>query len=403
MFNNNNKKARSPATPSAKPLLEIHKKEISDSLKIVEKLIKIGNLDGARAKLETVRSIDPKNGFILALEERIDELRKAKDVLQSSEPPKTNDESSPKSKVDRGVETEYLERLKEEVHKFEERLVAEYRDRFTEEIGKAEQRIAEMLKEELETHDAEREALLENLNLEKENLFKDLRKEARKLFEVEFKRADDSYRKLLEKGLRKIEEKAHVEISAGYDNAIDELSKAIAEKKSSLLEEERNALIEETRKETENEFKTSFMVEFEKKKAALTATREERKEVEGMQLRTDQEEESDTDRKQSGRQKESRLSELDTKSEERYRSPIREIREAVEKRSQEVGQDNPKSGQGPQREPPEVEKEPAKKLGIKSDEQLARERELMEKLREMEFSDILNGVNWMDRPHKRNG
>lgn len=438
IFNSNNKKAKAPVTPP--PLSEIQKKEVSIRLKSVEKLIKDGRLDEAIVKLETVRSMDPKNGYILALEERIEELRKTRENAQSVESPKAGDDSSEKKETERRVETGYLEQLTEEIHKTGEKLEAEYRDKLMEEINKSEARTAEMLKEERERHDAETATLIEAFDKEKEKMMKDLKKETRKLFDFEFKRAEDSYKKLLADKLGVAEEETRVEISALFEKAIVELKEAVARDRNQILDVERKTLIEETRKRTQDELQKRFMAEIAKIKTALAPNAEEHGEEERVGVRTDAEEKSEEDLKLDEEQIEAKLREIKKASEERLRRSIQEGREASTARIPEVKKNDPKSKTEieskleksnderykrsvqeapdtslPQVKPNdskskmEIESKPAEvskdgtDLGIKSEEQLAKERELRDKQREMEFKDILNGVNWKDRPRKKKG
>jgi len=400
IFNNDSKKTKSSITPTAQALSEIHKKQVSDRLKIVDKFIKDGNLDEAQIELNAVKTIDPKNGYIFALEGRIDELRKTKDNSLSAESLGKVNESSPGNEIEKRVENEYLEKLTEEVHKVEERIEAAYHDRFMEEIGKGEQRITEALKEERGRHDAERAALIGILDQEKEKLLKELKKETRKLFEVEFKKMDDSYRKLLTDEIRKVEEDARAEISVIYGKAIAELKETVIKEKSQLLDEERKYLIEETRKQTGNELQKHIMEELAKARTMMTSNREEHEE-DGMTSQAVVEEKPDADSKNIEEQIEAKLSELEKASEERYRKSIQEARGSFDNHLLEVHQNGWMSKTEIESKLAGTQKEHEIDFGIKSDEQLAQEREQMEKLRETEFKDIRDGVNWKDRPRWR--
>jgi hypothetical protein len=401
IFNNDNKKAKASVTPTSQLASEIHKKEFADRLKVIDKLIKDGNLDEAKDALDTVRAMDPKNGYLFALEERIEELREARDNPQSVELPKAGNEAAIKNEIELGAEPEYLKKLAEELHQVAKQLEAEYHDRIIEEISKGEERITEVLKQERERHDTERAALIVSFEKEKEKLLKELKKETRSLVDVEFKKADDSYQKLLANEIRKAEEKARIEISAVYEKAIVELKEVVTKEKTQLLDEERKAIIEATKKQTEDELQKRFVEELAKEKAALASNRKEHEEKERRMSHTDVEEKSEADLKHIERQIETRLSELARASEERYRRSIQEARDMLDKHLLGVKQNDPKSRMEIENKLADMQKEHAIELGIKTEEQLARERENLEKLREMEFMDIRNGVNWRDRPSKK--
>lgn len=402
VLNNNSRKGRSPGKPAGQRLSESQRREISIRLKAVDKLIKDGNLDEAGLKLESVRVMDPRNGYVLALAERIEELRKAKENQRTVEQPKTSDESPGGNEIEPKVEAGYLKRLNEEVHKIEERLEAEYRGRFTEEVKKSEQRITEMMKEERERHDTEMAALIGDFEKEKENLLKELKKETRKLFEVEFKKADDSYRRILADDIRKTEEKSHAEISSLREKAIVELKEALAKKRGGLTDEEREAIVAETRKRTEDELQMRVAEELEKAKTAL-ASETKVPEEKGMRIQVHAEEESETALKHAGGEIEAELSGFKKASEERYRKSVEEVQEASDKHLTEMRQDAPKSDVENESRPPEMQKEGGSDLDAKSEEQFAKKREHMDKLLGKEFDDIRKGVDWKDRSQKKKG
>lgn len=401
IFNANNKKTRTPTSPTVQPPSEIRKKEISDRLKTVDKLIKDGNLDEAGVLLEAVRAMDPKNGYILALGERIEELRKARDNPQTVESPKAGEDSSAGIEIERRFETELFKRLTEEVKKVEERLEAEYRNRFMEEVSKGEQRITELLKEVDERHNAERAALIENIDKEKEELLTELKNEVKKLFDVEFKKADDSYRKLLADKIRKTEEHVSVEISALYEKAVVDLKEAMTKERTELLDAERKAIIVELKKQTAYELPSHSVEEAANGKTALTSPKEEHKEEDKTRFQTVPERKSEADLKPIGRQEEAQSSEPEKATHEEHRTPMQEIREALDKSLPETKLNDPKSETEAKSKPAEIQKGGEADLGIKSEEQLAQERELRDKLREMEFRNIRDNVNWKDRPRKK--
>jgi hypothetical protein len=429
-FNKTNKQTTTPVAGSEQLLSAIHRKEISDRLKIADKLLKEGNLDEAKIQLDAIRAEDPKNGYVLALEERREELQKARDNPQPVETPENADESSLKNEIEQRVEAEYLIKFSEDIQKVEQRLEAEYHNRFMEEISKGEQRIREMVKEERERHDAERAALIENFNDEKENLLKELKKEARKLLDIEFKKVDDSYQKQLADKVKKAEENVRVEISALHEKTIAELKEAVAKEKSQQLDmelkavkeetkrqtedelqkhfteelaKERKALIEETKKQMEDELQKRFMEEIAKEKLELKLQKGRLEGEERNALQTGAEEKPEAKLARIEEEIKAQRRKLEEASEERYKTSIKETRDEFEKAISEGEQDDSKNKKETDVKPAETQKEPRTDFGIKPEEQLAKERQHLEKLREKEFRDIQNGVNWRDRPSKRKG
>lgn len=429
-INKNNRQATTPVAGSAQLLSAIHRKEISDRLKTADRLLKEGNLDEAKIQLDAMRAEDPKNGYILALEERREELQKARDKPRPVEMPEKADESSLRNEIEQRVEAEYLIRFSEEIQKVEQRLEAEYHNRFMEEISKGEQRIREMVKEERERHDAERAALISNFNDEKENVLKELKKEARKLVDIEFKKADDSYQKELADKVKKAEENVRVEMSALHEKTIAELKEAMAIEKNQQLDVGRKAVEEETRRQTENELRKHFTEDLAKeRKAHIEETKKQMedelqkrfteelaKEEPGSKLRKGRLEGEESEALQKGAEKKSEAElerteeeiraqrgKLEEASEERQRTSIQETRDAFESALSEVKKDDSKNKKEIEAKPAETQKEPGTDSGIKPEEQLAQERQRLEKLREKEFRDIQNGVNWRDRPGKRKG
>lgn len=446
VFNNTNRKGRTPATPAADRLSESHKKEVSVRLKAVDRLIRDRNLDKAELELERVRGMDPRNGYVLALGERIEELRKTKDNPQSVELPKTGDEFPGGNGIGPEGEAGYLKVLHEEIHKIEERLEAEYRDKFVEEFKKSEQRIAEMLREERESREAETAALGEyfekerlesedrenfmkeikrreqrveemlkqererhvaetaalklKFEKEREKLLKELKKGTKKQIDAEFKKTDDSYRKLLADKIGKTEEQTRVEISALHEKVIVELKEALIRESAGLSDEERKAIVAEIGKQTEDELQARFAEELAKAKVALASRRKELEEI-GQRLQTDPEDESETDLRHVGAKIELQVRGLKTASEGLNRKPVQETREALNKHPMKTKQDDPKSMGESESKLPEIQKEGETDLAIKSKEQLAKERERMDKLWWQEFDDIRKGVDWKDRTQKK--
>lgn len=446
VFNSSNRKGKTAATPEAERLSEARKKEVSVRLKTVDKLIREGDLDEAEFKLGSVRVMDPRNGYVLALGERIKELRKAKENPQPVELPKKGDESSEGTGNVSRVEADYLRTLHEEVHKLEERLEAEYRKRFEEEFKKSERRIAEMLKEERENRTAETAALSRNLekeqleteyheklvkeikkserriaemlkeerqkhkaetsalNLnfekEKEKLLKELKRGTKQLFDVEFKKADDRYRKLLADRIKKAEEKARGEISALHNKEIVELKEVLTKESGGLSDVEREAILAEFRKQTEDELQVRFAEELAKAKTALVPKRGEPEEI-WLQPQTNPEEESGAVFTHVGGKTEAQLSGVKAAMEGRNRKSLEEAHEAPSNHPMETKQDNPKITVESETRLPQMQKEGEIGLGIKSEEQLVKEREHMDKLWGKEFDDIRNGVDWKDRSKKK--
>lgn len=399
-FNNNSRKGRSATPPAQQRVSEAHKNEISIRLKFVDKLIKDGNLDEAELKLESVRAMDPRNGYVLALVERIEELRRAKDNPQPGEQPKTVDESTAENEDGQSAETGFRMELIEEVRKIEERLEAHHNERFVEETMKSEQRFADLLKEERERHDAETAALIADFEKEKEQLLKELKKETKKSFDVEFKKADEAYRKLLADEIRKTVEKTRVETSAKSDKVIAELKEALTNQKRGLSDAEREAIISETRKQVEDKIQVRIAEELARAKTALAQEKKRPEEVE-LRVQPTPKKESEPDLKPAGEVLEAKLGGLRTANEDRDRKSVEEVRDALEKHLAEIKLDDPKSQVESESKPPERLNEAEPGPVINTEERFTKERERMDQLWGKEFDDLRKGVDWKDRSKKK--
>jgi len=397
ILNSGHKKSKNPAAAMAQLPSEIRKKEISDRLKIVDKLIKDGNLDEAADQLETVKALAPKNGYVLALEERIGELREARSNPQVVEARKANDETPPENKIEQMIDTDYLAKIDEEVHKVEERLESEYRERYAEEIGRYEEQMAELLKQADERENAERSALIVDFDKQREGFLEELKKETRRLLVVEFAKADEVYRKMLADGIRESEEKIRVELTARYEKAISEFKESTMSEKSHLLDAERNALIEETRKRTQDELQKRFMDELAKVRDMFLSISSNQGDESGKPVKREMEKESEAITKAAGRQ----AAEDETESEARYNRLVAEDSDVQEKSVREDGRKDQEHKT--EAHNAAVEKGQEAQIKIKSDDELARDMELHDRVLGKEFKSILGDVSWKDRSRKKKG
>ena len=290
--------------------------------------------------------------------------------------------------------------LIEEVRKIEERLEAHHNERFVEETRKSEQRFADLLKEERERHDAETAALIADFEKEKEQLLKELKKETKKSFDVEFKKADEAYRKLLADEIRKTVEKTRVETSAKNDKVIAELKEALTNQKRGLSDAEREVIISETRKQVEDKIQVRIADELARAKTALAQEKKRPEEVE-LRVQPTPKKESEPDLKPAGEVLEAKLGGLRTANEDRDRKSVEEVRDALEKHLAEIKLDDPKSQVESESKPPERLNEAEPGPVINTEERFTKERERMDQLWGKEFDDLRKGVDWKDRSKKK--
>jgi CheY-like chemotaxis protein len=260
---------------SAKPetgvnqMTEEKREQVRTLLRNTDRFIKEGKLPEARAELTRLRTIDPKNVYASAFEERLTFLEHQKPKDQPAAPAATQTHgpaaekrtpagtSAPHTEQ---VSAAQIDQLRREI---ENKIESKYKDKFAQEIQKAEERVAKVLSEEEEKRAQERISMLEELKRERGSYQRQLDESFQSRLKDELAGMESQYLKRLEEHGKETEVRVRKEIEGQHAAHLAELRSQTEEEKNRIREELTKSL-ESARKELDTQYQDRLRGELNK-------------------------------------------------------------------------------------------------------------------------------------------